>query len=165
MKTVVIAILLLGGLVSLLGAVLKWDWMFKSRRSRAVVESLHLEQGRVVYGGIGILLVIVALVLILFPQVSQPFTGKPDALAILSVESDGCTVTRTEVAGMSSIQNILWRITNENFETVGFQSADDVYSYRYNRAGVYDVVLQAWYEGSYVTISNKVEINCTSQTP
>ncbi|MGA9398057.1 MAG: immunity 17 family protein, partial [Anaerolineaceae bacterium] len=128
MKTFVIVIMILGGLVLLIGAVLKWEWMLRTRRSRDIVQKLGIERGRIIYGVIGGLLGIVALALILFPQVSQPFTGKPDALAILSVEPDGCTVTRSEVAGMSSNKNLLWRITNQNFETVAFQSADDGFS-------------------------------------
>lgn len=162
MKIVIFAILLLIGLVLLLGAFLKWDWMFKSRRSRYMVDSMHLEQGQVIYGGIGIVLVIIALLVILLPQASQRLIEKPDASAMLSVESDGCTVSRSEVVGTTAIQNYLWLVTGEDFKTVLTRSANNEFTYRHNRSGVYYVVLQAWHDGGYVTISNKVKITCTS---
>ena len=165
MKIAIIVLLILGGLVLLLGAIFSWDWMLRSRRSRYIVERLGIEQGRIIYGVIGIILIIIALIVMLVPKVSQTITGKPDALAILSVKSDGCSVLRSEVAGTTSLQYLQWIMTNANFETVFTRRADVEYEYRYNRSGEYFVVIQAWYGGGWVTISNKVKINCTSLTP
>jgi hypothetical protein len=162
MKIVIGIVFLLAGIVLLLGAVYRWDWMLRSRRSRFMVERLGIEQGRVTYSAIGIVLIIIALLVMLVPQVSQTLTGRPDATAILSVEADGCSVTRTEVTGMTDLKNLLWRVTTRSYDEVATRTAFDEYRFQYPRAGKYYVVLQAWYNGSYVTISNRVAITCSN---
>jgi hypothetical protein len=162
MKIVIGLVFLLGGLVCLLGAVFHWDWLFRSRRSRLLVESIHMEQGKVTYGVIGIVLILIALIVMLVPQVSQTLTGRPDATAILTVEADGCSVTRSDVTGMTDLKNLLWRVTTRSYDEVATRTAYEEYTYRYPHAGEYFVVLQAWYNSSYVTISNRVAITCSN---
>jgi hypothetical protein len=84
----------------------------------------------------------------------------PDFDVTLSVEPDGCTVTRTEVTGSSSIHNLQWTVTNETGEMVLSRLADEEYRYTYFRPGIYDVVLQTWHNGEYVDIGNQVKIAC-----
>jgi len=165
MATVAIVIMLLVGLVILFGSILHWDLMFRSSIARDMIQKIGIDATKLVYGGVGLALVIAAGLMILIPQFDQPLQAKPDASVLLSIESDGCTVTRTDVAGAASIQNLLWMVSDENYQTVLTRSADNEYTYRHQRSGKYGVVVQAWYEGGYVTISNRVKINCSLLTP
>jgi hypothetical protein len=165
MEIIAIVILMSGGLVIIFGSIYKWDLMFRSSPARDLVQAIGTDGAKIVYGVVGLLMIIAAALMIMIPQFNRPLQAKPDATVMLSVEADGCTVLRTEVVGKSSIQHFLWLITDEDFKTVGTLSADDIYTYRHNRSGRYAVVIQAWYEGGYVTISNKVKINCTAPTP
>ena len=162
MKIAIILLFLVAGLALLLGAVFKWGWMLRSRRSRLLVERYGIEQGRIFYGVFGVILIVIALIVMLVPEVGQTLAGKPDAMAILKVEADGCTVTRSEVVGADADESLMWKVMDQNFQTVFTRSSDEEMSLKYHTSGVYDVILQSWHHGSYVTISNKVEINCTN---
>jgi hypothetical protein len=162
MEIAIIVLFLVSGLVLLLGAIFKWDWLFKSRKSRTIVDGTNFEQGQILYGVIGIILIIISLIIVIVPQVGETLTGKPDAMAILKVEADGCTVTRSEVVGTVFVKNLMWNVTDQEFMSVFSRSADDELTFKYHNTGVYDVVLQTWHNDAYVTISNKVEINCTN---
>jgi len=153
-------VFLLVGLVLLLGAVLKWEILFRSRKARSLVEGTHFEQGQILYGVIGIILVILALVTILAPEARETISGRPDATVFLSVEADGCTVTRSEVVGSAEIKNFMWKVTNADYETLLTRSGDDSLSFKYMHIGVNYVVMQTWHNGEYITISNKVKIDC-----
>jgi hypothetical protein len=162
LKVAISLLFLVPGLVLLLGAIFKWGWMMRSRRSRFIVEKLGIEQGRVVYGVIGTVAIIIALIVMLTPRVDQTLAGKPDVMTILKVEADGCTVTRSEVNGTTAVKDFQWKVTSLDFQLVGTRTTEDELSYRYPKAGEYQVVFQAWYHGAYVTISNKVDIHCSN---
>jgi hypothetical protein len=89
MKIAAFIVIFIGALITLLGAYFKWDWMFKTRKSKAYVEGTHFEQDQIFYGVIGIVLFIIALIVILVPQVSQTLAGKLDVMTIIKVEDDG----------------------------------------------------------------------------
>jgi hypothetical protein len=163
MNIVFFALFLIIGLVLLLGALFKWDWLFRTRKSHLLVEGTRFEQGQVLYGVIGIIMIVISLIIVLVPQVSQTITGKPDAMAILKVEDDGCTVTRSEPAGTTEVEHFLWVVTNPDYETVFTRAMDEDTTFKYAGDGNYAIVLQAWFNGEYVTISNKVKVNCTTQ--
>ena len=120
------------GLILLLGVVFKWDWLFRTRKARSLVEGTHFEQGQILYGVIGIILVILALVTILVPEAGESLSGRPDATVFLSVEADGCTVTRSEVVGSAEIKNFMWKVTNADYETLLTRSGDDSLSFKYS---------------------------------
>ncbi len=160
MKVAFFVLFLLVGLALLLGAVFKWEYLFKSRKVRALVEGTHLEYGQILYGVIGIVLIILALVTILVPEAGETLSGRPDATVFLSVEPDGCTVTRSEVVGSAEITNFMWKVTNADYQTLLTRSGEDSMSFKYNKAGENFVVMQTFHNGGYVTISNKVKIDC-----
>jgi hypothetical protein len=162
-RIAVIVVLLSAGLVILFGSIFNWDWMFRRPLARNLIQATGVDKAKIIYGIVGLLLLGGAAALILVPQFNAPLQAKPDATMILKVESDGCTVTRTDAVGPTSLKNFQWVVTNQAFQTVFTRSADDEHTYRYNQTGVYDMAVQAWYKGAYVTISNKVEINCTHQ--
>jgi hypothetical protein len=165
MKIAAIVILILAGLVILFGSIFNWDWMFRRPLARTLIQATGVDKAKIIYGIVGLLLLGVAVTLILVPQLNMPLQAKPDATMILKVESDGCTVSRSESVGPTSLNNFQWLVTNQEFETVFTRTANNEYTYQYYQSGVYDMVVQAWYQGAYVTISNKVEINCTYQAP
>jgi Immunity protein 17 len=161
MNIVISVIFVLAGLVILFGSIFNWDWMFRSSLARNLIQATGVDKAKIIYGAVGMLLLALAATLILVPQFNAPLQDKPDATMILKVGSDGCTVTRTDAVGSTSLEHFQWLITNKNFQTVFTRVADNEHEYRYNETGVYDMAVQAWYKGAYVTISNKVEINCT----
>ncbi len=50
----------LTGLVSLLAALLDWDWFFTARNTQFVVQNVGRRQARMFYGVLGILLIATA---------------------------------------------------------------------------------------------------------
>jgi hypothetical protein len=160
---VVIVILILAGIVILFGSIFNWDWMFRRPLARNLIQVTGVDKAKIIYGIVGLLLLGGAVALILIPQFNAPLQAKPDATMILKVGSDGCTVSRSDPVGPTSLEHYQWMVTNKDFQTVFTRIADDEHEYRYNQTGVYDIVVQAWYKGAYVTVSNKVEINCTFQ--
>jgi hypothetical protein len=162
MKIAFFALFLLAGIVLLAGAWIKWGLLFRSRKANALVEGTHFVQGQIFYGVFGIVLIIISLIIVLVPQVGQTLTGKPDAMAILKVEADGCTVTRSEVVGADADESLMWNVIDQDYHSVFSRSAEDEVAFKYTRPGVFDVILQSWHNGAYVTISNKVEVNCSN---
>jgi len=160
MKIAFFILFLLAGSVLILGAVFKWDWLFRSRKTQMLVQGTHFEQGQILYGVMGIILVILSLVTTLIPQAGEIIAGRPDATVFLTVEADGCTVTRSEVVGTDEIKNFMWKVTNADYETLLTRSGDDSMSFKYVQSGVNFVVMQTWHNGQYITISNKVKIDC-----
>jgi hypothetical protein len=163
MNIVAIVILLLAGIVILFGSIFNWDWMFRRPLARTLIQATGVDKAKIIYGVVGLLLLGVAVTLILVPQFNQPLQAKPNATMILKVESDGCAVSRSDPVGPTSLDHFQWVVTNQDFETVFTRIADNEYTYRYNQSGTFAMVVQAWYKGAYVTVSNKVEINCTFQ--
>ncbi len=165
MDTVIIVLLVLVGFGILMGSVFNWDLMFRSSLAKQMVKKIGIDATKIIYGAIGMAMIVAAIIMVWVSQSEQPLQAKPDATALLSVGPDGCTVSRTEVVGSAEIDHLQWKVMDQNFQTVFTRIADNELSYRYIRAGIYDVNLQAWYKGGYVTISNKVKINCTALTP
>jgi hypothetical protein len=55
MQTVMLIIVFILGLSILIGAVLGWEGMYKSRRAKAIVDSFGISGARIIYGIVGIL--------------------------------------------------------------------------------------------------------------
>ncbi|GEM_PF-4957064 len=163
MNIVIIVILLLAGIIILFGSIFNWDWMFRSSLARNLIQATGVDKAKIIYGVVGMLLLVLAATLILVPQFNAPLQGKPNATIILKVGSDGCTVTRTDAVGPTSLEHFQWVVSNKDFQTMFTRSADDEHEFRYNETGAYDIVVQAWYKGAYVTVSNKVKIDCAFQ--
>ena len=59
-KYIIQGIFALTGLVSLLAALLDWDWFFTARNTQFVVQNVGRRQARMFYGVLGILLIATA---------------------------------------------------------------------------------------------------------
>lgn len=94
------------------------------------------------------------------PGGATPLPEELDASAEVRVGADGCTVTRTEVEGMTPVSNLQWVVIDESGERVLSRAAEGEYQYTYYRPGAYRVHLIAWYAGEYRQISNEVLIQC-----
>ncbi len=90
----------------------------------------------------------------------EPISTELDVHVELSVASDGCTVTRSEVRGPSGIRGLTWVVVDPSGDRVLAGNAMDEYEYRYYRPGEFSVHLETWYEGRYVPISDEVLIHC-----
>jgi hypothetical protein len=97
---------------------------------------------------------------IFVPAQSYHSTGELDVSVEISVQSDGCTVTRTDVEGATPISNLQWVVMDASGEQVLGRAAEGEVQYTYYRSGEYRVYLVAWHAGEYVQISNEVIINC-----
>lgn len=51
----------LSGIVSILAAILDWDWFFKSRNAQLIVRNVGRPRARLFYGVLGLILVGMAL--------------------------------------------------------------------------------------------------------
>jgi hypothetical protein len=60
MDTVLFVLILIGGLVTFLGAVLNWTWIYRSKRSKSIVSTLGLTGARIFYGIVGLGLMILS---------------------------------------------------------------------------------------------------------
>ncbi len=58
----IISLFALSGIVSLLAAVLDWDWFFTAQNTRFIVRSLGRRRARWCYGVLGVVLVGMAVV-------------------------------------------------------------------------------------------------------
>ena len=59
MYTVLYVLLFIGGLITLLGSILNWTWIYKSRRSKSIVSTFGLSGARLIYGIVGLALMII----------------------------------------------------------------------------------------------------------
>lgn len=50
-------IFMLAGIISLLAAVLDWEWFFTSHNTRGLVKSIGRKRARICYGALGIILI------------------------------------------------------------------------------------------------------------
>lgn len=177
MEIIVSIFVIFIGLYLLIGALLRWDWMYQNRRARGIVQIFGTKGARIIYGTVGL---IVALSIPVFrvirwidlyqknvqgngrDTIPNTILAEPtaDFAVTLSVEPDGCTVTRSEVTGSSTVYNLQWTITNESGDMVLGRNALGEYRYQYYRPGVYSVVLQTWHNGQYIDIGNEVKIDC-----
>lgn len=78
----------------------------------------------------------------------------------VTIEADGCTVTRTAVVSDVPLRNLQWVIEDAAGEQVLARAAEHETRYTYYRPGTYRVHLQAWAGGGYVPVSNEVTIRC-----
>ena len=119
-----------------------------------------------VVGGISILCNVgVCIGLILYSFLVAPVSYEPvyeelDAWVEVSVESNGCTVTRSDPEGSTDIRELTWVVIDTEGEQVLGRVATDEYEYTYYRPGTYYVHLETWHAGEYVPISDQVRINC-----
>lgn len=58
----IISLFALSGIVSLLAAVLDWDWFFTAQNTRFIVSRLGRRRARWCYGVLGVVLVVMAVV-------------------------------------------------------------------------------------------------------
>jgi hypothetical protein len=56
METIIYILVFIGGAITLIGAILNWESMYKNRRARIIVSSFGLTGARIFYGIIGLLL-------------------------------------------------------------------------------------------------------------
>jgi hypothetical protein len=61
MDTLIVILVFIGGLITLLGAVLNWKGMYRSRRAKGIVSTVGLTGARIIYSLVGLLLMIVAI--------------------------------------------------------------------------------------------------------
>ena len=61
MINVVLIIVMIGGLITLFGAIAGWEGMFRDRRSKRIVDSFGITGARVIYGIVGTFIAIAAL--------------------------------------------------------------------------------------------------------
>ncbi len=85
-------------------------------------------------------------------------SGPPSAT--LNVAADGCTVIRSEVESSGPGRALQWVIADESGQHVLERNAVGENRYTYFRPGKYDVVLQTFYNGRYIDISQHVKIEC-----
>ena len=60
MDNVLYVLLFIGGLITLLGSILNWTWIYRSRRSKSIVSTLGLSGARIFYGIVGLVLMVVS---------------------------------------------------------------------------------------------------------
>lgn len=96
---------------------------------------------------------------IVVPQPVEP--GVPDVDTYeVTVHTDGCGVIRTEGPGGEDLPSLTWSVTDADGFQVLERNALGETHYRYFVGGTYEVVLEAWGDGSYVPVSNTVTITC-----
>ena len=61
METILYIAVIISGLVTLLGAVLNWQGMYKSRRAKSIVSFLGLTGARIFYGVLGLFIFVVGI--------------------------------------------------------------------------------------------------------
>jgi hypothetical protein len=61
METILYIVVIISGLITLLGAVLNWQGMYKSRRAKSIVSFLGLTGARIFYGVLGLFIVVVGI--------------------------------------------------------------------------------------------------------
>lgn len=90
-------------------------------------------------------------------DLSQPASR---TLAVeLTVEGDGCQVTRTELE-TEPLPELRWFVTNLDGVPVDTQPAGEELSFRYSEYGVFEITLQANMDGEFEDISNGVRVFC-----
>ena len=62
MDAIIYLLVFLGGLITLVGAILNWEGMYKSRRAKGIVSALGLQGARIFYGVVGVFLMGAAVV-------------------------------------------------------------------------------------------------------
>jgi hypothetical protein len=53
METIIYILVFIAGLITVVGAVLNWEGMYRSRRSKGIVSTFGLKGARIVYGIVG----------------------------------------------------------------------------------------------------------------
>lgn len=160
MKEIVLITISIAGFMTVLASILGWEWIYKSRRAKAVVQVFGINGARIIYGIIGLVLLLSPIIYAVLSPINHQAETTLNTLSVLSVDQDGCTVSRTAIESKLAVGSEQWVITDSSDNVVLERGADDEYTYRYFRSGNYSVVLQAWFNGRYVEISNKVNINC-----
>jgi hypothetical protein len=78
----------------------------------------------------------------------------------LTVFSDGCGVIRSRPAAGTTYDNLTWTFLDQDgFQVLG-RNAEGETRYRYFQGGTYAVVLEAFVDGAYRPVSNKVTVTC-----
>lgn len=54
METILYALIFIAGLITFLGSVLNWTWMYRSKKSKRAVSTLGLTGARIIYGVLGL---------------------------------------------------------------------------------------------------------------
>jgi|LGVE01.1.fsa_nt_gb hypothetical protein len=61
MFNIVLILVLIGGVITLLGAIIGWEGMFRDRRSKRIVDSFGITGARIIYGIVGTMIAIASL--------------------------------------------------------------------------------------------------------
>ena len=92
---------------------------------------------------------------VVLPEPVEPLS--PDMYA-LTVHEDGCGVIRSEVP--VDAPTLTWVIEDQDgFQVLGRNALGED-RYRYFQGGTYTVVLEAFGDGAYGVVSNRVTISC-----
>lgn len=90
---------------------------------------------------------------------AAPTGSRPPRLT-LRVFSDGCGVIRSRPAPGTTYDNLTWTFLDQDgFQVLG-RNAEGETRYRYFQGGTYTVVLEAFVDGAYRPVSNKVTVTC-----
>jgi hypothetical protein len=120
----------------------------------------------IVVGGTGVLITVTLFIILtiyslLYSDINyEPTYEELDAEVEISVHEDGCSVTRSDVEGSTSIDSLTWVVIDPTGEQVLGRNASEEYEYTYYRPGEYRIHLETWHAGRYVPISDEVTINC-----
>jgi hypothetical protein len=78
----------------------------------------------------------------------------------LRVYEDGCGVIRSRAPEGTTYQNLTWSVRDRGgFQVLG-RNAETETRYRYFQGGTFTVVLEAFVNGGYRPVSNKVTVTC-----
>lgn len=96
----------------------------------------------------------------LVPLEPASAAAEPPPPLELEVYQDGCGVIRSGAAPGVTYDNLTWSVRDEGgFQVLG-RVAENETRYRYFVPGRFTVVLEAFWDGAYRTVSNEVTIRC-----
>lgn len=78
----------------------------------------------------------------------------------LRVFEDGCGVIRSVPPAGTTYQTLSWSVLDKGGFQVLQRLAEGETRYRFFQPGRYDVVLVAFHDGAYRSVSNRVSISC-----
>ncbi len=62
MNTIIYIVVFIAGLITLVGAVMNWEGMYRSRRAKGIVSVFGLQGARIVYGIVGVFIMGAAII-------------------------------------------------------------------------------------------------------
>lgn len=65
MEIIIYVAVIISGLITFVGAVLNWGWMYRSRRAKSIISFLGLTGARIFYGILGLFIIVVGILALL----------------------------------------------------------------------------------------------------